>query len=57
MDHINNELPTCSVLIGDFYAKCSKWFNNDTTNANGHTLDTSHDQHDINKLSTNLLIL
>ena len=27
--------PTCSVLIGDFNAKLSKWYNNDITNANG----------------------
>ena len=40
MDHINNGLPTCSVLIGDFYARCSKWCINDITNANGSALDT-----------------
>ena len=40
MDHINNECPTCSVLIGDFIARCFKWCNNDITNANGHALDT-----------------
>ena len=27
--------PTCSVLIGDFNAKLSKWYNNDITDANG----------------------
>ena len=40
IDHINNELPTCSVLTGDFNARCSKWCNNDITNANGRALDT-----------------
>ena len=40
MDHINNESPTCSVLIVEFNARCSKWCNNDITNASGHTLDT-----------------
>ena len=40
MDHINNELPTCSVLTKDFNARCSKWCNNDITNANGRVLDT-----------------
>ena len=40
MDHINNELPICSVLIGNFNAKCSKWCNNDITNASGRALDT-----------------
>ena len=40
MDHINNELTTCSVLVGDFNAKCSKWCNSEITNANGRSLDT-----------------
>ena len=39
MDHINNELPNCSVLIGDFNTRCSKWCNN-ITNAKGPALDT-----------------
>ena len=40
MDRINNELRTCSVLTGDFNTRCSKWCNNDITNANGRALDT-----------------
>lgn len=40
MDHINNQLPTCSVVTGDFNARCSKWCNKDITNANAHALDT-----------------
>ena len=40
MDHINNERPTCYVLMGDFNARCSKWCNSDITNANGRALDT-----------------
>ena len=40
MDHINNELRNCSVLIGDFNTRCSKWCNNDITNGNGRALDT-----------------
>ena len=40
MDYINNEIPTCSVLIGDLNARCTKWCNNDITNANGYALDT-----------------
>ena len=40
MDHINTELPTCSVLTGDFNARCSKWCNSDITNANGRALHT-----------------
>ena len=40
MDHINNELPTCSILIGDFNVRCFKRYNNDITNVNGRPLDT-----------------
>ena len=40
MDHINNQLPTCSVLIEDFNARCSKWCNNYITNASGYAIDT-----------------
>ena len=40
MDHINNEVPTCSVLIVDFNARCSECCHNDITNANNRALDT-----------------
>ena len=40
MDHINNELSTFSILVGEFKARCSKLCNNDITNANGCSLDT-----------------
>ena len=40
MDNINDELPTCSILAGDFNGRCSKWCNNDITNANGRALNT-----------------
>ena len=40
MDHINNALPTFSVLIGHFNARCSRSCNNDFTNANGCAPDT-----------------
>ena len=40
MDYINNELPTCSVLTGDFNSRYSKWSSNDITNANGRAHDT-----------------
>ena len=40
MDHINNQLPTCSVLIEDFNARCSKWCNNYITNASSYAIDT-----------------
>ena len=32
MDQINNELPNCSDVTGDFNARCSKWWNEDITN-------------------------
>ena len=57
MDHINNELLTCSVLIGDFKARYSKWCTNDITNANGRTLDTLTSSGGHKKLSTSVLIL
>ena len=40
MDHIYNELPTCSVLSVDFNARFSECCNNDITNANDRALDT-----------------
>ena len=29
---IHDSHPTCSILIGDFNAKCSKWRNSDKNN-------------------------
>ena len=40
MDHINNELPICSVITGDLNARCSKWCNKDITNLVGREIDT-----------------
>ena len=40
MDHINNELPFCSLIIGDLNARCSKWYNNDISNSVGRKIDT-----------------
>ena len=40
MDHINNELPICSVITGDLNARCSKWCNIDINNSFGHEVDT-----------------
>ena len=40
MDQINNELPNCSVITGDFNARCSKWWNEDITNSIGREIDT-----------------
>ena len=51
MDDVNNELPTCSVLSGDFNARCSKRRNDDIH------LILSHNQQDINRLLTSVLIL
>ena len=40
MDHINNELPICSVITGDLNGRCSKWCNKDITNSVGCEIDT-----------------
>ena len=40
MDHVNNELPICSVTIGDQNARCSKWYNKDITNWAGYEINT-----------------
>ena len=40
MDHINNELPICSVITGDLNARCSKWCNKDITNLFDREIDT-----------------
>ena len=40
MNHINNELPICSVITGDLNARCSKWCNKDITNSVGCEIDT-----------------
>ena len=40
MDHINNELPICSVITGDLNARCSKWCNEDINSSVGREIDT-----------------
>ena len=40
MDHINNELPICSVITGDLNDKCSKWCNKEITNSVGREIYT-----------------
>ena len=37
---INNQQPTCSILIGDFNAKLSKWWPSDKDNKSGQDIDT-----------------
>ena len=39
LSNINNNHPTCSILIGDFNAKSSKWCNSDKSNRTGIELD------------------
>ena len=36
---INDELPICSVVTGDFNARCSRWWRNDITNFAGKEID------------------
>ena len=37
---INNQQPTCSILVGDFSAKVSKWCPSDKDNKAGQDIDT-----------------
>ena len=39
LSNINDNHPTCSILMGDFNAKCSKWYNSDKNNRVGIKLD------------------
>ena len=51
MCSINNELPLCSVITGDFYGRCSRWWKNDITNSIKQEIDflTSLAGHFFNK--------
>ena len=40
LNNINGHRPSCSVIVGDFNAKCSKWYPLDKNNAAGETLQT-----------------
>ena len=40
LNNINDQRPSCSVIVGDFNAKCSKWYPLDKINAAGETLLT-----------------
>ena len=40
MDHINNELPICSVITVDLNARYSKWCNEDINSSVGREIDT-----------------
>ena len=35
VNNINDELPLCSIVTGDFNAGCSRWWKNDITNLEG----------------------
>ena len=39
LSQINDELPICSVVTGDFNARCSRWWRNDITNFAGKKID------------------
>ena len=54
LSQINDELPICSVVTGDFNARCSRWCRNDITNFAGKEIDH---QHVIKKSLTNPLML
>ena len=40
LSNINDELPLCSIVTGDFNARCSSWWKNDITNLEGQELDS-----------------
>ena len=40
LNNINDELPLCSIVTGDFNASCSRWWKNDITNLQGQELDS-----------------
>ena len=40
LSNINEELPICSIITGDFNARCSNWWKNDITNSVGQELDS-----------------
>ena len=39
LTNINNNLPACSIVIGDFNAECSKWSSSDKNNTAGLEID------------------
>ena len=57
MSNINNEFPLCSIIAGDFNARCSRWWKNDITNSTGQEIDSLTSSVDINKLLINLPML
>ena len=40
LSNINDQHPACSIIIGDFNAKCSKWCTSDKDNTAGPELDS-----------------
>ena len=40
MSSINDELPLCSVITGDFNARCSRWWKSDINNPAGQEIES-----------------
>ena len=40
MSNTNNEFLLCSIITGDFNARCSRWWKNDITNSTGQEIDS-----------------
>ena len=40
LKNINDHRPSCSVIVGNFNVKCSKWYPLDKNNAAGEALQT-----------------
>ena len=40
LNNINEELPLCSIVTGDFNARCPRWWKNGITYLQGQELDS-----------------
>ena len=54
LSNINNRHLTCSIVLGDFNAKCSKWCASDKNNTAGIELDNITITSDYNQMTDKL---
>ena len=40
LNNVNDDLPLCSIVTGNFNTRCSRWCKNDITNLQGQELDS-----------------
>ena len=57
LSNINDNHPTCSILIGDFNEKCSKWRSSDKNSKAGSELDSITTSAGYSQLISSQLIL